>query len=197
MKTASAQASDTNSLSVIVLERGSSLPADLGAWRQSSSDVIICAQDPEEPAALFARRVQSRLAGLERDGQAVSRAVVAVSSTAGAAELEARLNVAQALVPVLSRSSEPSLIFQSEATPSAEVRAELMALIGTLLESGSARLPITVRFSEPPRPSRKPSNERARARVVKPTLEPGDEVPEHSSVMRIRLPAHLRSVRSA
>lgn len=197
MKTATLQASETSALSIIVLERGSAWPADLGKWRQSSSDVIICAQDPQEDAVSFARRVQGRLVVLERDGKPVSRAVVAVSSTAGAAELEARAGIARALARVLSSSKEPSLVFQSEATPSADVRAELMALIGTLLESGSPHLPITVRFSEP-QPQRKRVSEPARPAALRPTPARDEEPTEHSSVMRIRLPAHLaRSVRSA
>ena len=130
---------------LIFVERGGYLSKALS--RDEGWDVVVLA---EAAAGTSAREAIRSIARLERSGQNVARAEVLVGDQDVAATVkgfEQRAALAVALVRHMARTGRGELTFVADAASSRSLKAELLALVDTLLTTmGAPEVGLRVQF---------------------------------------------------
>lgn len=127
---------------VVVMERGALWE---GVDREDAPAVFLVAQQSDEPAAEFVRRVRQRLNELNARGVVATSAMFATSSVRSELDAFSRFVLADLLLRRLADAdSELILLGVADATP--VERSALMDVASSLLAARGAAAHITVRF---------------------------------------------------
>jgi hypothetical protein len=143
---AAASRAESDELTFVAVESGSRWTVSRRKNSNSLPNIVLIAQQKDEPPTAFAGRVQRRLDQLVDAGRHFSSAVVAVGASVGAEFSSSRCSIANSLIASLAGNRASQLSFQAEPSAPAETRYELMALAGMLLETVGVSLDISVRF---------------------------------------------------
>ncbi len=138
--------SPTESVKVIVVERGSLLSSEVLTPSDRVSQVLAVMQGPGETLGSFADRTALRLARLESAGHNVVEAAIAIGPWPARVARAARDRLGREICDRLSGDAR-DLVFFADMVP-VDARHELLALAGTLGADGATgrTCRVSVRF---------------------------------------------------
>ncbi len=149
------------SLHFVVLEGGAALPDQRG--HEHDFHVVSMGRGAGASSAALTAKALRRVGRLERAGRRIDQAVISVGRDGRGPE-SARALLARALLVHQTRHGGSVLEFVAPADVEADVRRELLALVGTLTSELNAPVPVVrLRFVSPPALEPPPADRAERA----------------------------------
>ena len=141
--------SNDDLMSIVVLEAGATWPLWLTEYQRLAPNAVVVAQDREESADTFGKRVVHRIAdAISKSTSRVRFGVLVAASSRDEARIAMREVVARAILKALGSQKEGDLALANDGGEGDPSRQELFNLAGTLCEELSGtNVNVRVRFT--------------------------------------------------
>jgi hypothetical protein len=128
------------------MERGSAWPANVA---RGGEGLVVLRQEVGEPAAMLRRRALDRVAGIERSGNSVARAVLSCGVETSVEAEEERAEMAHVLLSAVRTETHGALLLVGAPDAPRRLRHSLLELAGMLTETlGGSSACVSLVFEE-------------------------------------------------